>query len=296
MRPRHVIEAALVRGAFGIAGAMPWRNAIRFGAVLGDIVRVLGIRRSVARANLALAFPERSGHEREVILRAHYREVGRIAIEYGRLAELANHPGDAVFANLEGEAHARALVGRGTVLVSGHFGNLELFASYAARYNPVDLLVKPQNNPLVNDMIVRLRRDCGVGVIPTAGGVKQVFKAIRAGRWVAMAADQDARSHGVFVPFFGKLASTPEGPARIALQTGAPILFGLAHRRPDGRHEGMFEAPRESTVPPTDENVREVVQWYTQRLEAAVRERPEHWFWLHRRWKTAPPEGGAAGA
>ena len=295
MKPAHVAEAALVRGAFALAGLLPWQRALGLGAALGNGVRLLGVRARVARANLELAFPERTAAEREEILRAHYREVGRIAIEYGRLPELARRPGDEVFASLRGEEHARALVGRGTVMVSGHFGNLELFASFMARFNPVDLLVKPQNNPLVHEMIVRLRSRCGVGVIPTAGGVKQVFKAIRAGRWVAMAADQDARRHGVFVPFFGRLASTPEGPARISLQTQAPILFGLAHRRPDGRHEGVFEAPREASGPPTDENVREVVAWYTQRLEAAVRERPEQWFWLHRRWKTAPPEGGGTG-
>lgn len=291
MKARHVVEYALARTAFGAAGLLPWRRSLALGAALGDVVRRLGIRVGVARANLALAFPEMPEQERERILRLTYREVGRIAIEYGRFAQLAKEPTDRVFERIDGEEHAKALVGRGTIMFSGHYGNLELFAAHVAKYNPVDLLVKPQSNPLVNDLVVKLRKQCDVGVIPTGGGVKQIFRSLRAGRWIAMAADQDARRHGVFVPFFGRLASTPEGPARISLQTGAPILFGHVRRRPDGRHDVFLDPPREATLPPTEENVRALVAWYTSRLEEIIREQPEHWFWLHRRWKTAPPEG-----
>ncbi|MFN8587996.1 MAG: lysophospholipid acyltransferase family protein [Candidatus Eisenbacteria bacterium] len=289
MKPKHALEYALVRAAFGVAGAVGWPRALPLGAALGDLTRRLGIRVKVARDNLAQAFPELPEAAREEILRRTYREVGRIAIEYGQFARLANEPTDAVFERIVGVEHAQSLVGRGTVMFSGHYGNLELFAAHVARYNPVDLLVKPQSNPLVDKLIVKLRRQCGVGVIPTGGGVKQIFRSLRAGRWVAMAADQDARRHGVFVPFFGRLASTPEGPARISLQTGAPLLFGHVRRRPDGRHDVFLDPPREPRGPATDENVHELVAWYTSRLEEIIREQPEHWFWLHRRWKTAPP-------
>jgi KDO2-lipid IV(A) lauroyltransferase len=176
------------------------------------------------------------------------------------------------------------------ILLTGHLGNFELMGASLARFNPVDFVTQPLSNPGAERWIADLRRACGVGTLSTHGGVKRVFTALRAGRWVAMLADQDARSRGVFVPFFGRPASTPEGPARIALATGAPIVFGSCVRRDDGRH-GLRVAP--PLVPEGDardvEAVRTLTARHTAILEDAVRERPASWFWLHRRWKTAPP-------
>jgi Kdo2-lipid IVA lauroyltransferase/acyltransferase len=104
-----------------------------------------------------------------------------------------------------------------------------------------------------------------------------------------MLADQDARRHGVFVPFFGRLASTPEGPARLALQTGAPIVYGAVRRLADGRHRLDLDPPYFAEGGTSEENVRAVTAWHTARLEREVRASPENWFWLHRRWKTPPP-------
>ena len=173
--------------------------------------------------------------------------------------------------------------------MTGHFGNFELFGAYFTRLNPIDFVVKPLSNPRVDALVSDLRRRAGVGIIPLGGGLKHVFRSLRAGRWVAMLADQDARRHGVFVPFFGRLASTPEGPARLALQTGAPIMMGFIRRRPDGRHRVKFEPAYFPAGEPTEDNVRAVTAWHTARLEREIRESPEQWFWLHRRWKTAPP-------
>lgn len=258
------------------------------GAAAGGLARALGLRRRVAESNLALAFPERTAQERAAILAAHWREVGRIAAEYARLPELARARADAV-AEAHGLGHLEALRGRGALLLTGHFGNFELLGAHLARLNPVDFVVKPLSNPKVEALVNDLRSRAGVGIIPLGGGVKHVFKALRAGRWVALLADQDARRHGVFVPFFGRLASTPEGPARLSLQTGAPIVFGTIRRRADGRHRLDVDPPHASAGPPDEAHVRALTAWHAARLEREVRAAPEHWFWLHRRWKTPPP-------
>jgi KDO2-lipid IV(A) lauroyltransferase len=289
VKPAHAFEAALARGAFAALDRLSWPRALGAGAALGDLVRVLGVRRRVAAANLALAFPEKSAQERERILVGHYRELGRIAAEYGRMPRLTHAPGDEVVARVDGLDALESLRGRGAVLLTGHLGNFEMLGAWLARFNPVDFLVKPLSNPAVEETIARLRREAGAGTIPLGAGVKGVYRALRAGRWVALVADQDQRRHGVFVPFFGRLASTAEGPARLSLQLGAPIVFGAIRRQPDGRHHLRMDPPREPQGPASDANVLALTAWHAARLEQRIRESPEEWFWLHRRWKTPPP-------
>lgn len=289
MNPRHAFESLLTDAALSALNGLSWPRAQRAGAALGAAAGRLGIRRDVARANLRLAFPGQGDREREALLDLHYREMGRIAAEYGRLAALARAPDDEVVVGGEGMDAVLALKGRGVLMVSGHIGNFELGAAWLARYNPVDFLVRPLSNKSVDARIERLRREAGVGVISTHGGVKQVFKALRAGHWIAIAADQDAGRHGVFVPFFGKLASTGEGAARIALQTGSALFLGSMRRQADGRHRLDCDPPRVPVGPADEAKVIELTAWHTALLESRVRETPEHYFWLHRRWKTRPP-------
>jgi KDO2-lipid IV(A) lauroyltransferase len=216
-------------------------------------------------------------------------------MEYPHVPELVAAPREQVFASFDGveHLHAAAARGRGVLLMTGHFGNFELVGAAVAREHPVDFVVKPLSNPGAERWIAGLRARAGVGVVPLGAGLRAAFKALRAGRWLALLADQDARRHGVFVPYFGRLASTPEGPARLALATGAPIVFGVCLRAPDGRPALRIEPPYVAEGDARDAAaVREVTAWHTSRLEHWVRAHPEQWFWLHRRWKTPPPEGG----
>jgi KDO2-lipid IV(A) lauroyltransferase len=292
---RHAIEAMAAGGALAAIGALPYRAAVRSGAAVGDLMRLLGVRSRVARENLARAFPERSPAERDAILAAHWREVGRIVAEYGRLPRLARAAEGEVVADLHGLDALREWRGRGVILMSGHYGNFELLAARLARENPLHLLVQPQSNAAIDARLQRLRRESGVGVISIIGGVKTALRALRAGDWLALLGDQDARRQGVFVPYFGRLASTPQGPARLSLQAGVPMVWGAARPRADGRHDLFLDPPHVPDGPPDDERVRALTAWHTARLEARVREAPEHWFWLHRRWKTPPPANAEGG-
>src|SRR5207249_3830386 len=116
--------------------------------------------------------------------------------------------------------------GRGTILLSGHYGCVELLGAWIGRRHPVDFVEKPLSNPAVDAIHARLIAEAGVGYIPLGAGARRIFSALRANRCVAMVADQDARRDGVFVPFMGRPSSTPVGPAAISLRTGAPIVMG----------------------------------------------------------------------
>ena len=292
MKLSHRMETMLLRGAAAGLGGIPWPAARGCGAGLGSALRLLGVRRAVARANLALAFPEQEPAWRERVLASHYRELGRVAAEYAHLPRLAARPREQVFARFEGEEHAldaRAL-GRGVIFLTGHMGNFEVGAAALARLMPVALLVKPLSNPGAEAWLSAIRRGSGFELLPIGLGVRGAIKWLRKGGALAMLGDQDARRDGVFVPFFGRLASTPAGPAWFSLASGAPIVFGTCLRAGDGRHEMRIQPP----ITPRGEAgdaaaVRALTACHTRVLEAAVRERPEAWFWLHRRWKTSPP-------
>ena len=271
--------------------SMTWPASLRFGARIGDTARAAGLRRGVAERNLDLALPDLSARDRAAISREHYRELGRVAVEYARLGELARAPEGEVMAGIDGMEHlARAQsLGRGVILLTGHFGNFELAAAALARTHPVDFVVKPLSNPDLERWIAAEREAAGVGQVPIGPGMRAAFVALKRERWLALLADQDARRHGVFVPFFGRLASTPVGPAALALRTGAPIVMGFVRRLEDGRHHLTIEPPLEIADQESPDAELRLTALHTARLESWVRRYPAQWFWLHRRWKTSPP-------
>jgi len=286
----HALEWWLVRGLAARARGMEWQRSLGVGARLGDVARRLGIRRRVAEDNLTRAFPNRSDSERRAILTEHYRELGRIVMEYPRIPELVQAPDDEAVV-ITGREHVLAARerGRGAIVMAGHFGNVELSGAALGTHVPLDFVTRPLSNPHVDRWVSELRRRAGVGMLRADRDVRDIYAALRANRCVAMLADQDARRQGVFVPFFGRLASTPTGPARIALATGAAMIVGTIVRHADGRHRLTIDPPLDLPPGRSDEAVLELTRRHTAALEARVREHPWNWFWLHRRWKTSPP-------
>lgn len=291
------MEWALVRALRGALRGRSWDSGRAAGERLGALAGVLGIRKRVALENLAIAFPGKTEVEHAAILREHYRELGRVVSEYARLGDLARSTPIPAFAETRGLEHLeRALAGgKGAIVMSGHFSNFELMAAWAAQSLPMDLVVRPLRNPQVEAWLRDERLRAGFGLISADRGVRGVFESLRANRLVAMLADQDARRHGAFVPFFGRPSSTAIGPARIALQTGAPLVTGYATRRPDGRMDIDVEGPLALERPDADDAALRLTALHTRHLEARVRAAPAMWFWLHRRWKTSPPTAAAGG-
>lgn len=291
----HRLEYAAVRVLQGLICALPGGAARELGAAVGSLAYALGIRRGVVMGHLSRIFgAERSGSELAVIAKESYRNFGRTTFEYARFPRLTPKVIDATV-SLEGGQHLdRALEkGNGAILVAGHFGNWELAATLATMGYPLTFLVGEQHNTLVDGLMNRLRAGFGVELVPLTGSLMGVLRALRRNRIVAMLSDQDAGSSGIFVDFLGRSASTPYGPGRIAARTGAPVLPGNAVRMPGGRHE-LVICPAVAPPPDgasTDDAARHYTQAYTAALEDFIRRHPEQYFWMHRRWKTRPPEG-----
>jgi len=243
--------------------------------------------------NLRLAFTEKPEEWIDSVARAAFRHLGREAVAMMRLPTLGAAGIRERTLPAEWEQFEAALErGRGVILATGHFGNWEIAAAaVAARGVPMAAVVRRQGNGLFDARLDALRRSLGVETISQRDAPRLVPRWLRKGGAVGLVADQDARGSGVFVPFFGRPASTHRGPALFALRLGAPLFACSAVRLPG-------EEPRYhlSSVPveverteALDADVERLTAAFTARLEAAVRAHPEQYFWFHRRWKSAPP-------
>lgn len=295
LTPQHRAEYLLARAIEKGLGSLSSERADQFGEWLGSFVRrPLGIRRGLVDANLRIAFPDASDAWIDEVARGAYRHLGREVVSMLRLAQLdpagvratVEIPAD-VWANFE-EAHAE---GRGVILATGHYGNWEMAAAaVAARGVPIAAIVKGQSNPAVNDWIEEVRRGLGVETVDMARARRRIPRDLAANKGIGIVADQDARHSGVWVPFFGRLASTYRGPALFAIRYGAPIFAAVCRRKPDGNYlltGTRLEIPRTDSL---EEDVLRLTALLARHLEEEIRVDPTQYLWLHKRWKTAPPE------
>jgi KDO2-lipid IV(A) lauroyltransferase len=150
------------------------------------------------------------------------------------------------------------------------------------------VLVARQRNRLVDNLINSYRLSVNVNPIPVGVSTKSILRILRGGGVVGILADQNSRGKGVFVNFMGRPASTPRGPAAIALRMKIPALM-VFDIRCGSRHRILFE---ELDIPTDlrddEEGIILFTQAYTEVLERYIRHYPDHWFWMHRRWKTRP--------
>ena len=295
MAPRKRRGRSLVLGALvGGVGRLPSRPAACLGRWLGDVgFLLLGGRRRAALANLAIAFPDLPEAERRRLCRRSFEHLGLMAVE---LCFALSRPLERVLerVRVEGLGHLRAAMERhGRVLVlTAHVGNWELL-SVAHRLTgfPLTIVVRPLDAPALNALAERLRLKAGVELVAKRGALRAVLSALDRGRMVGVLLDQNAsRREGVFVPFFGRPASTSKGLALLAMRTRAPVVPIFAHREADGRHlVAIHPALEASGTPERDRAIIDLTMRCNAAIEAAIRRTPEQWLWIHRRWRTRPP-------
>ena len=278
-------------------GWLPRRAGAWLGRRLGDAAFLaLGSRRRTALANIALAFPELAPAERRRICRRSFQHLGVMSVE---LCVTLTRPLERVLATitLEGLEHLRrAMETRGRALVlTAHLGNWELLAvAHRLTGYPLAIVVRPLDSPWLNALADRLRRKSGVELIEKRGALRPVLESLRRGGMVAILLDQNAARHeGVFAPFFGRPASTSRSLAVLAVRTGTPVIPIFIRREAAGRHRVILRPPL--APPSTGESERAIAELTTrcnEAIEAAVREAPEQWLWVHERWRTRPPDAG----
>lgn len=296
---RHRAEHALYRALSGALHALPERAAVAMGGALGWLAGVvLRIRRGVVDGNLERAFPERDAAWRRRVAIGSYRHVGREAVVAFRLG---GEPAERVLARSEVrglDALLEAARGPGALLATGHVGNWEVAGgALALRGAPIDAVAVRQRNPLFDRELVANRERLGMRVVYRADAGAQALRSLRGGRILALLADQDAGAAGIFVDFMGAPASTPRGPALLALRTGARLFGGacVVHPGPPRRYVVHVEPLEVRLTGELDEDVRRLTRAHADFLARFVAQAPEQYFWQHKRWKTPPAvaRGGA---
>lgn len=290
---RQRLEALFLRALGSLARAIGFERASDVGAAIGVAAfHLLERRREIAIENLTRSLGEAPGGEPpRALARRAFEQLGRSFLEF---LSLPGEPRERLLGRVEfvgfepAEEWARAK--RGAILLTGHFGNWELIgAAVRMRYAPVKYVLPAQTNPGSDAYLNEVRRKLGIEPILIGQGMRTALRSLRQGAFLGMLPDQDARRAGIHVPFFGRPASTHTGPARLAIRGQAPILVAVLERMGRGRFRARAVLVAEPD-PKRDETeeVFRLTREITAALEGAIRERPDHWYWIHRRWKTPP--------
>lgn len=175
--------------------------------------------------------------------------------------------------------------GRGVLFATAHLGNWELSAyAHALMAEPMSIVVRPLDNPLLDEFVKRRRAASGNRVLGKKDFLRGVIESLRSNQAVGILIDQDAGTSGVFVDFFGRKASVDAGFARLAHRTGAAVIPGYALW---SAVEQRFILHFEPIVEMTGDVAVDSQQLHSI-LERMIRQYPDQWLWVHRRWKTRP--------
>jgi KDO2-lipid IV(A) lauroyltransferase len=291
---RENLEFAVVWTLVKLLGALRRGWARALGAVVGAAAyRLLGRLRNVGLTNLALALPEKSVEEREQILRLLYRNLGWLLAEFCQMSRYTpeNTRGFARYEGLEHYLGARDR-GKGVLIVTGHLGAWELSSYYHSLMgHPMSMVIRRLDNVRVDRLVNDIRCLHGNRVLHKDDFARGLLGAMRQGETVGILMDTNMTPpQGAFVPFFGHMACTASGMARVALKTGATVLPGfMVWDESEQKYVLHFGEAIEIVSTGDDErDVLENTARFTAVIESWVQRYPDQWLWVHRRWKTRP--------
>jgi len=244
--------------------------------------------RRVAMRNLEVAMPELGEARHGEIVDGVFRSIARLLVTFARFPSIRAGNVSRWIRTEGGEHFAEALRrGRGVLFATAHLGNWELSAfAHALITGPMHVVVRPLDNPLIDRLVERRRALTGNQPMFKKDFARAILKALAANQAVGILIDQNASlDSGVFVDFFGIQACAGVGFAKIAAHSGAAVIPGFAlWEEKERRYVLRFYPP----VEVTGDAARDT-QALQAVLERVIREYPDQWLWIHRRWKTRPP-------
>lgn len=291
MKPRHVIEAAATVAAAAVFRVLPLDAASAVGGWLFRAVGPLLSVHRIAERNLRAALPALDDDAVAGTLDGMWDNLGRVAVEYAQLDRIAGDPERFEVVDPDKLLDRTTASGGGAIFVSAHFGNWEVasFATARAGIRQTNVYRAP-NNPLVETILRRARRDTARGGLypKSRRGMQEFVKALRRGDSIGMLADQKS-NEGVAIPFFGRDAMTTPVPAALAHRYGKPIVLSRVERVRGARFRVfMIDLPLGDTASGDaasgDAAVTDTTRRINAHFESWIRERPDHWLWVHRRW------------
>jgi len=298
-RIEYVLALVVLYGVRALSPAFAWRSA----RMVGRLAHRLGVRRAVVERNLRVAFPDLDEAGRREIARRSFEHLTSIAIDLVFQKRMLTRR--SLWRKVEFDGWNRAYLARHglegmrrrtkrMIYLTGHFGNWELGSGLMGLLGlPVIPVYRRPQNPFFADLIDRLRLQVQDETIEKRGAVARMIELLDREKNIGFLFDQEA-VYGLDVPFFGRPARTHKTPAALANEYGAFLQFGVMIRRGDFLHYRGTGAPID-VPPPTGDRQADniaVLKRIHEALEERIREHPEQYFWLHRRWK----RGGLHGA
>ncbi|MCS6770562.1 MAG: lysophospholipid acyltransferase family protein [Kiritimatiellae bacterium] len=271
--------------------ALPLRVARAFGRGVGLIAfAALRKHRETNLADMARCFPGASRRDLKRRLRRVYQNLAVNYVEVirwfgGRDAEL-----DAMV-RADGMEHVERARerGRGVLVLTAHLGNWDLLGPWAARRVPLTIITKELKNAGANRYWQEARARIGLKLLPAHGSYRACLATLKRGEFLGFILDQNmTRDEGIFVDFFGRPACTTPGLAYLAAHAQSPVLPVFMVREPDGSHRVRILPPLDPPADRRPETIQDATQRYTRIIEDVIRQHPDQWIWMHRRWRTQP--------
>ena len=283
----HLAEGAGALAIYAVFRLLPLDAASALGGFLARSLGPRGAFSRRARRNLQRAIPELSADEVERVLLGMWDNLGRVVAEYPHLGkyQVYAHGGRVEICGAE-NIRDQAAAGKRAIFFSGHFGNWEV-ATLAVTQAGLDVveMYRAANNPFVDALINHSRRVVGSELAAKgSGGARRMLAAMKGERHIAMLVDQKSND-GIPVPFFGRDAMTAPSLAVFALRFDCAVVPVRVDRLEGARFRITAEPPLDlPRTGDTEADTRAIMTRVNQVLERWIRERPDHWFWLHRRW------------
>jgi KDO2-lipid IV(A) lauroyltransferase len=292
---RYRLQYALIRPLVWLLGSMPRPAARGLAIMLAHAVRRLYPRlQRVGERNLELAYPQMPAAERARILRGVFTSLGRQLAEFCRFPGYTRHNVDqvVVYDGLENYLAAQGR-GRGVLFLTAHLGGWELGSFVHSLHGyPLRIVMRPMDNPYLDELVRRYRTLHGNSTFGKQDFARGLLAATKAGETVGVLMDTNMTPpQGVFVDFFGRPACTASGVARVALRTEAAVVpaFTIWDDRLRKYRIRFDPALELAATGDDDHDALANTAMFTRVIEGYVRQYPEQWLWVHRRWKTRPP-------
>jgi len=296
---RNVLEFIPAWLLLKLLGLLPRSAALYISKLIAQATYYLhGRLRRVAHTNLELAMPELTAEQRLTIVKGVFLNLGRLLGEFSQFPKITRENISTIVDYDGFENYKRAFdLGRGVLYLTGHGGAWELCAfSHGAYGYPLNFLVRPLDNPLLDRLITSYRQCSGNRTINKNKAVRPVLESLRRGQAIGVLIDVNTLAdQGVFCNFFGVPACSTTGLAVFALRSGAPVIpVFLIWDEKLGKHRLRFE-PEMPLIRTGDfkEEVLLNTARFMKAIEDFVRRYPDQWLWVHKRWGTRP-EGEAS--
>ena len=271
-------------------------SALRFARLLGrGLYLIYGRGRERALENLRLSFPEKDAAWRERTARASFEHIVMLTFDVlytSRLIRISTWHHYIELGDMT-EPLRLMLAGRGVIMVTGHYVNFEILGYALATFGLESYsIARPIDNPYINKYLLGVRQRQGQIIIDKKGATESMLNLLASGATLGFIADQNADKKGIFVDFFGRKASTYKSIGLLAMQYDLPIIVGYA-RRVDGQYKfqiGVTRIIKPEHWQDKDDPLFWITAEYTRAIEEFIRKEPQQYLWVHRRWKTRPPE------